>query len=441
MFPRRQVRRRVRHVVRQRPRRRPLRRRVQARERRRHLEARRRAGARRRRPRREVLDAAAPVASTSSRPACIPVLNPSNVQDYLDLGLHGFAMSRYSGCWIAFKCVTDVVESGRLGRSSIPTASRSRCRRISSLPPRRAEHPLARRHPRAGSAHPRLEGLRRPRLCARQRPRPHRLGFAEGAARHRHHRQILRRRHAGARRPGHRQRTSQARHRPARLQGRACPGRSSRRARGASPKAWKRSWWSRRSASSSSTRSRKSSTTGRKACARRAWSASSTTTASGAAAKASPPAPGCCRRTTSIRPAMVARAIAPASREARHGRRRWAAQFRERLAFLDFKEKVLAKPRVTAIRQPYFCSGCPHNTSTRVPEGSRATAGIGCHFMAVWMDRNTVDLHPHGRRRRAVDRPGAVHRREAHLRQPRRRHLLPLRASWRSAPRWRRRSP
>ena len=66
------------------------------------------------------------------------------------------------------------------------------------------------------------------------------------------------------------------------------------------------------------------------------------------------------------------------------------SQFRERLAFLDFKEKVLAKPRVTTVRQPYFCSGCPHNTSTRVPEGSRATAGIGCHFMAVWMNRNTA---------------------------------------------------
>ena len=65
------------------------------------------------------------------------------------------------------------------------------------------------------------------------------------------------------------------------------------------------------------------------------------------------------------------------------------SQFKERLAFLDFKEKALAKPRVATIRQPYFCSGCPHNTSTRVPEGSRATAGIGCHFMAVWMDRNT----------------------------------------------------
>ncbi len=43
-------------------------------------------------------------------------------------------------------------------------------------------------------------------------------------------------------------------------------------------------------------------------------------------------------------------------------------------------------------RMPYFCSGCPHNTSTRVPEGSRALAGIGCHFMASWMDRDTDGL-------------------------------------------------
>ncbi len=45
-----------------------------------------------------------------------------------------------------------------------------------------------------------------------------------------------------------------------------------------------------------------------------------------------------------------------------------------------------------AKRMPYFCSGCPHNTSTRVPEGSRALAGIGCHFMASWMDRDTDGL-------------------------------------------------
>ncbi|TCP63270.1 indolepyruvate ferredoxin oxidoreductase [Rhodovulum bhavnagarense] len=42
-----------------------------------------------------------------------------------------------------------------------------------------------------------------------------------------------------------------------------------------------------------------------------------------------------------------------------------------------------------AARLPYFCAGCPHNTSTKLPEGSRAYAGIGCHIMAMWMDRET----------------------------------------------------
>jgi len=52
--------------------------------------------------------------------------------------------------------------------------------------------------------------------------------------------------------------------------------------------------------------------------------------------------------------------------------------------------QAIGKPAHLPVeRKPYFCSGCPHNTSTKVPEGSRAMAGIGCHYMAVWMNRST----------------------------------------------------
>ncbi|HTS54151.1 MAG TPA: indolepyruvate ferredoxin oxidoreductase family protein [Burkholderiales bacterium] len=50
--------------------------------------------------------------------------------------------------------------------------------------------------------------------------------------------------------------------------------------------------------------------------------------------------------------------------------------------------RVAEKPAMD--RTPYFCSGCPHNTGTLVPEGSRALSGIGCHFMAQWMERSTA---------------------------------------------------
>jgi indolepyruvate ferredoxin oxidoreductase len=53
-------------------------------------------------------------------------------------------------------------------------------------------------------------------------------------------------------------------------------------------------------------------------------------------------------------------------------------------------QHALSELQEVAARTPYFCSGCPHNTSTRVPEGMRAYAGIGCHYMAQFMDRNTL---------------------------------------------------
>lgn len=59
------------------------------------------------------------------------------------------------------------------------------------------------------------------------------------------------------------------------------------------------------------------------------------------------------------------------------------------LRWMAEKESELALPRAQFPRVPHYCSGCPHNTSTVVPEGSRALGGIGCHYMVTWMDRST----------------------------------------------------
>ena len=67
-----------------------------------------------------------------------------------------------------------------------------------------------------------------------------------------------------------------------------------------------------------------------------------------------------------------------------------ASRINAQLAIITAKEQAMSVSVVTADRQPWFCSGCPHNTSTKVPEGSRAMAGIGCHFMSWWMDRSTA---------------------------------------------------
>ncbi|GLU32761.1 indolepyruvate ferredoxin oxidoreductase family protein [Trinickia caryophylli] len=72
-------------------------------------------------------------------------------------------------------------------------------------------------------------------------------------------------------------------------------------------------------------------------------------------------------------------------------RHRPALDRRERV--VDLVAPAILSNAADAVRRtPYFCSGCPHNTSTKVPEGSIAQAGIGCHFMASWMDRDTTGL-------------------------------------------------
>jgi len=319
--------------------------------------------------------------------AClIPVLNPSNVQDYLDLGLHGFAMSRYSGCWVAFKCVTDVVESGasvvvdpqRIS-TKIPTdfvlpADGLNIRWPDAILEQEAR--ILDWKVYAALAYVRANGLDR---IIWDTPNPRfgivttgksfgdvmqalaDLGITEEVARH-----------IGLRV------YKVAMSWPLEPQGARRFAEGLEEILVVEEKRQLIEYQIKEELYNWKEGVRVPRVVGK-------FDDSGEWSRSGGQPAGTWLLPAHYEHS----PAMVARAIA--QRLEKLGlTRELGSQFRERLAFLDFKEKLLAKPRVTAIRQPYFCSGCPHNTSTRVPEGSRATAGIGCHFMAVWMDRSTA---------------------------------------------------
>ena len=303
--------------------------------------------------------------------ACmIPVLYPANVQEFLDFGLHGWALSRYSGLWVGFKCVTDTVEA-----SASVEIDAERVRVV--LP---SDVTL----PEGGLS------LRWPDSPAEQEARvlDHRLAAAQAYVRaNRLDRVVLDAPHA-------------------RL-GIVCAGKAYLDVR----EALDLLGIDEAAGASLGLRLYKPALTwplepeGLRAFAagleeilvveeKRAFIESQVKEILYNLPGARPRVVGKYDEQGSgtrlldakleLTPAAVA-AVIVARFERLHGADRLAPQ-RARLPHPQL-------PAPTAFgtqRIPYFCSGCPHNTSTVVPEGSRAIAGIGCHGMVTWMDRRTT---------------------------------------------------
>jgi indolepyruvate ferredoxin oxidoreductase len=319
---------------------------------------------------------------------CIPVLNPSSVQEYLDLGLHGFAMSRFSGCWIAFKCVTDVVESGA----------------AVDIDPARVQ--IAR--PDDFAMPPGGLNIRWPDAVLEQEARllDYKVYAALAYCRaNRLDRIVWDSPHArfGIVTTGKSFGDT--------MQALADLGIDQARAREIGIRLYKvaMTWplepqGARRFAQGLEEilvveekrqvieyQLKEELYEWRDAAYRRPPRVVGKFDDNGewSIAHGQPAGNWLLPAHYELSPAHIAKALA--SRFARLGMEQALGErYRERLRYLQQKEKALAAPRLAATRLPYFCSGCPHNTSTKVPEGSRAMAGIGCHFMALWMDRNTT---------------------------------------------------
>jgi len=317
---------------------------------------------------------------------CIPVINPASVQEYLDLGLHGIAMSRFSGCWIAFKCVTDVVESGAAvdidpGRVQIALPGDF------AMPPGglnirwpdgflEQEARLLDYKVYAALAYCRANKLDR---IVWDSPRARfgivttgksfgdtmqalaDLGIDENVARE-----------AGIRL------YKVAMSWPLEPQGARRFAEGLEEILVVEEKRQVIEYQIKEELYAWGEGARAPRVVG-KFDDNGEWSI----------AAGQPAGNWLLPAHYELSPAIIANALA--NRFAKLGLDKLMSErYHERLAYLEFKEKALAQPRVVANRLPYFCSGCPHNTSTNVPDGSRAMAGIGCHFMALWMNRNTA---------------------------------------------------
>ncbi len=316
--------------------------------------------------------------------ACgIPVLAPAGVQEYLDLGLHGWAMSRYSGCWVAMKTTSDTVESS--ATIEVDPRRVQVCTPRDFVLPRDGVHlrwpdpALAQEHRMhefkvyAALAYARANHLNhlvlnspRPRLgiiaCGKAyldvRQALDDLGIDEGLAA-----EIgLRLYKVGMPWPLE---AEGVRHFAAGLE-EILVVEEKRQIIEYQLKEQLYNWTD---GDGTDVRPRivgKFDETGEWPAPRHQWLL--------------PP-------TGDLTPSIVARVIA-----ARIARFHTSERIAQRLAFLDAKELALTRPRLEAQRMPYYCSGCPHNQSTKVPRDSHALGGVGCHLMAVWMDRNTLTI-------------------------------------------------
>ncbi|RRW96307.1 indolepyruvate ferredoxin oxidoreductase family protein [Pandoraea apista] len=316
--------------------------------------------------------------------AGIPVLYPSNVQEYLDYGLHGWAMSRYSGLWVAMKCVTDVVESSASVMID-PHNVEIRLPDDFIMPPdglniRWPDPPLVQEARLldykwyAGLAYVRANKLDRVMIDS-----PHaRFGIMTGGKAYLDVCQALADLgldEATCQRIGIRLYKVGCVW-PLEAQGARAFAQGLQEILVVEEKrqileyAIKEELYNWRD----DVRPRVYGKFDEKDGAGGEWSV--------------PMANWLLPAHYELSPALIAKAIAT-----RLEKFELPSDVRERIAarlrVIEAKEQALAKPRVAVERKPWFCSGCPHNTSTNVPEGSRAIAGIGCHYMTVWMDRKT----------------------------------------------------
>ncbi|HLG83733.1 MAG TPA: indolepyruvate ferredoxin oxidoreductase family protein [Bradyrhizobium sp.] len=305
--------------------------------------------------------------------ALIPVINPATLQDYLDLGLYGFALSRYSGCWVGFKAIGETVESS--------ASVYSDPERINIVMPTDFEMPpggLNIRWPDpALEQEARLFGPKMAAIGAFVRAnkldrivldsKPARLGIITTGKAYLDLRQAL-----------------------------ADLGISERDAQGLGLRIYKvaLTWpleedGAKRFAEGlqdvlvvEEKRGFIEDQLKRILYNMDAWNRPTVVGKQDEAGMRLLPSEG------ELTPTIVASALVARLRRLGHN----SPVLEQRLARLEaFEHPVTAQAPITLQRTPFFCSGCPHNTSTKLPEGSRAMAGIGCHGMALYVPSRRTD--------------------------------------------------